>query len=529
MKAFQWLTWARWVATGCLMLSALVGAWRGIVESVWPLLAVSAFVGLYNLGFFFTVRGSESRATFFTRTALFLDILALTAYLHFSGDIENPMGSAYALPVIAGAVIVSRRLAFALAGTVLLLFGCLMFATLVDASPVPLKHHHLALLEDFCFYGHIDPDVNPQGPDYVVLYCFVLAALLAGASYGFGTLAMRIRQRDVEILREHDRMALLLNTLPEGVSLLQEDGIILLANPAARKLVGGTSVAGLEAELGLMARLATSGVTHEEFETQFRDRILNCALARSSPDGPIVWAFRDVTESRRLIAQLAHKSKMADIGLLAAGIAHEIGNPLSSMSAIVQILQMKSTSSDISERLHALGAHIDRINRIVRDVTDFARPSGGKRKRVLLEGVVKRALEIFLLHKKSQGIHVRFDAPEKPVHREVEEDQVLQVILNLLINAADASSEGASIEVAVRQQEGDALICVIDHGEGITEEVRRHLFAPFFTTKDPGKGVGLGLFTSDAIMRLQGGRIEVASTPGGGSTFTVHLPSASKE
>jgi signal transduction histidine kinase len=242
--------------------------------------------------------------------------------------------------------------------------------------------------------------------------------------------------------------------------------------------------------------------------------------------GPVVWVFRDLTDQRRLMAQVMHRSKMIDLGLLAAGIAHEIGNPLSSMSAILEVMQMKHPTPEVSERIQVLNSHVERIGRIVQDVTGFARPSPGRRSSADARSLVGKALQIFKFHDKAKELRIERTDPPDPVGVQVIEDQIVQVLLNLLLNAADACEGRGTVRISVESTPREARISIADAGAGISAEVRSHLFTPFFTTKEQGKGAGLGLFISESIARGHEGRLEVASTPGKGSVFTLCLPRA---
>ncbi|MBI3758728.1 MAG: hypothetical protein HY269_03130 [Deltaproteobacteria bacterium] len=273
----------------------------------------------------------------------------------------------------------------------------------------------------------------------------------------------------------------------------------MLTNGAARALVGareGLSVAALDPRLGMHGRLTTFSDHYVEFEVNFRERVLNHLLARRTPDGPTVWVIRDLTEQHRLMAELMHRSKMADLGMLGAGIAHEIGNPLSSISAILQLIEMRQSAPDIAERISAARSHVDRMTRILHDMRDFARPSSGTRRAVQVGELLEKTLQIVHMHEKTRAMNVRVAPTEAPLRVHVVEDQIVQVLLNIL---------------------------------GISGELQERLFLPFFTTKPPRQGVGLGLFISESIVRAHGGRIQVQSAVGEGSTFTVFLPHCSVE
>ena len=527
MREFRWQILARWVTAVLLALFAAIAGIEDYVESVWPLFAVCGVIVLYNLSI---VAAGLLRARPYevTLVSQVLDIIALTVFLHYAGDIENPLSFAYSIPVVAGAVIVSKRSGFFLAGVGSLLFLSMVCATLVDAFPIHLQHHHLNLVPGFHLSESVDPDVANQGWHYVLAHTLTLTSVLFASAYGFGTLSERIREKEDQLERDNDRLQLLLSILPEGVVLIARDGRIMVANLAANELVGaqaGMPITDLE-RVGIADQFQAFQSRYQEFETVHNDRRLNHILARGPSQEPIVWIIRDLTDHHRLMAQLMHQSKMADLGLLGAGIAHEIGNPLSSILAIIQLIQMRQVAPDFAESMNSIRSNVDRMNRILQNFRDFSRPSIGKRRTVAVEELIEKALQIFRMHEKSRNMSVEVSSSNGSISVNVVDDQIVQVLLNLLLNAADASSNTGSITVKSSRQDGHVVVDIIDKGSGISPRVRDHLFTPFFTTKDPGKGVGLGLFISDAIVRSHGGRINVKSEPRTGSTFTVILPNS---
>lgn len=196
------------------------------------------------------------------------------------------------------------------------------------------------------------------------------------------------------------------------------------------------------------------------------------------------------------------------------------------MQAILELIEIKAEAPQISPQLASLRAHIERMTAIIQEVTTFGRPSTGRRSCVDAAGLVKKAVQIFRMHRKSRGREIDMDFPTRQIEVDVVEDQIIQVLLNLLLNGADAMPNGGRLSVSVSAQGDRARIAVSDSGMGMNSGVLRRLFTPFFTTKDPGAGVGLGLFVSDSIVREHGGRIDVRSSPGKGSTFAVLLPKA---
>lgn len=513
---------ARWlVALGLALVAILAG---DVVPSTASLLAVCAFIALYNV---LLLRGSGSDPIPHPHTLTFLclDTLSLTAYLHYCGDVESPMRLSYVLPIIAASLLISVRAGLLLAGWATAVYAALLALTWTEDFPFRLEHHHLALFGT-TFHDTIDPALSETGASYLAVQVFRLSAILFGFAAAVGILGARVRTGERDLKVQHHRQELMLDLLREGVVLLSKEGAILLANGAAREFLALGEVRtlnDLRPDLGVQERFLRFQGPWEEFETQGAERILHHRLVRDWRDGGVVWVFRDVTEQRRMMAELLHKSKMADMGLLAAGIAHEIGNPLSTMSATLEMLEMKHAPPELLDRLRPLESQIHRIGRIVQDIQAFTRPSAGERRMVFAEDLLRETRDLFRLHEKSKRVALDVPRVDARLRMAVIHDQIVQVLLNLLLNAADSCREDGRIRVSLEQDDHDVRIAVRDNGSGMTEEVRRNLFSPFFTTKEPGKGTGLGLFVSEAIVRAHGGRIEVASEPGEGSTFTVCL------
>lgn len=522
MSTAHWQIRVRWLGSlGLAVLAILAG---DLVPSTAPLLAVCAFIALYNLVLMRSkVMESTKRRT--TLLLLCLDALSLTTYLHFSGDVETPVRLSYVFPVIGASLLVSVRAGILMAGWATAVYGALLALTWTEALPIRLTHHHLALF-GASIHDTVDPALAETGGSYLAVQVFRLGAILFGFAAAVGILGSRVRTGERDLKVQHHRQELMLDLLREGVVLLSKEGSVLLANGAAREILPLGEVRALSelrSDPGVQERFGQFKGPWEEFETQGGDRILHHRLVRDARDGSVVWVFRDITEQRRMMAELMHKSKMADMGLLAAGIAHEIGNPLSTMSATLEMLEMKNAPRDLMDRLRPLESQIHRIGRIVQDIQAFTRPSAGERRSVFVEDLVRETRDLFRLHEKSRHVALDVLPVEARLRMTVVYDQIVQVLLNLLLNAADSCRENGRIRIELEENPRDVRIAIRDNGIGMTEDIRRNLFSPFFTTKEPGKGTGLGLFVSEAIVRSHGGHIEVASTPGVGSTFTVCL------
>ena len=216
------------------------------------------------------------------------------------------------------------------------------------------------------------------------------------------------------------------------------------------------------------------------------------------------------------------QEKMASFGLLAAGIAHEVGNPLAALSSLLQLLQRHDPDPYTAEKLELAARQLGRIQRTIRELVDFSRPASSTVARFPPGEAVEEALGIAkYYHRTKQRAITTGLAPDLPAVRAVR-DHLTQVVLNLVLNAIDATGEGGTIHLEGRSDMGFVVLSIADDGRGIGPADRCRLFQPFFTTKP--RGTGLGLFVSRQITEELGGTLTYESEPGRGSTFTIRLP-----
>jgi len=227
-------------------------------------------------------------------------------------------------------------------------------------------------------------------------------------------------------------------------------------------------------------------------------------------------------ESQALLVQ---QEKQAAFGLLAAGIAHEVGNPLASISSIVQMLNRRSQDDYTAGRLHMVDAQLRRIQKILRELVGFSRPTSQEESAVDIHAAISDALNIAKYYKRWKGKQVCTEfSPEMPIIRAVY-DQVVQLVLNLVLNALDATDEGATITVTteVIVDKENVAITIADEGPGIPEDLQDRIFRAYFTTKSSGTGLGLFVCRQLAESEL-GGKIELIRSDSSGTTFRILLP-----
>lgn len=232
--------------------------------------------------------------------------------------------------------------------------------------------------------------------------------------------------------------------------------------------------------------------------------------------------IEDVTVRKDLEAEALHAGKLSALGQMAAGVAHEIGNPLSSLQTRLRLLERRRDPEFLEQSLGVLHGQIDRIGRIVRGISEFARNRGQEWADWELEPVLEEALSMVRLDRRAKAVTFETVLPEPALRVRGVRDQILQVVLNLLLNAVQAMPDGGEIRLETDRRDGAVVLSVTDTGVGMDETVRRRLFDPFFTTRQDGTGLGLAI--SYSLVHAHGGRIEVASAPGRGSRFTVVLP-----
>jgi len=249
--------------------------------------------------------------------------------------------------------------------------------------------------------------------------------------------------------------------------------------------------------------------------------------ANSSIHQGTVILIEDVTELKQLESELAHSDRLASIGRLAAGVAHEIGNPITGISCIVQNLQHIDSLEGTDQAYGDILTQTERINHILKALTNFSR-SGPQRQgheRFELDQVIHSATHLAELTYKNAGIQFHAECPQG-LELEGDPQTITQVLINLLSNAGDACSDGTTVQLIATEHDNHIEIDVIDSGKGIPQSLQAHIFEPFFTTKAVGQGTGLGLSIVHRIIEEHGGTISLHSTEGSGTTIHISIPSS---
>lgn len=230
--------------------------------------------------------------------------------------------------------------------------------------------------------------------------------------------------------------------------------------------------------------------------------------------------------ARGLSRALARAEQLSAVGQLAAGIAHEVRNPLTAIKMLVEAARQRpGTHALTPEDLAIIHGEIVRLEGTVQGFLDFARPRRPERRRRDLREIVAQAIDLVAVRARQQGVQIERFGDDRPILADVDGDQLCHVLVNLFLNALDVMPQGGRLDVTLEACRDGASVVVADTGPGIVPEMASRLFTPFATTKPTG--TGLGLSTSRRIVEDHGGQLRGSNRPGGGAAFCVDLPAGS--
>ncbi len=348
---------------------------------------------------------------------------------------------------------------------------------------------------------------------------------------------------ELDALRRYHRQTL--QDLPMGVCSLAKDNEVLMWNRAMQSLTGIPADSVIGSRLGslpepwnaLLERFVADNSAHlhkQKMLINGQTAWLNLHKAAIDEPGNVgsglVLLIEDQTETQMLEDELIHSERLASIGRLAAGVAHEIGNPITGIACLAQNLREESDQPEAREMAEQVLEQTRRVSRIVQSMVNFAHVGSrhaNANEEVDLAACTSEAIHLLSLNRK--GPDVRYVNLCHSEHLAAGDDQrLVQVLINLLGNARDASSDGDTITIRTVQDEHQVLLTVEDQGSGIDKSIKDRLFEPFFTTKEPGTGTGLGLALVYSIIEEHYGQITVDSpvdlTTMRGTRFTITLP-----
>jgi two-component system NtrC family sensor kinase len=395
------------------------------------------------------------------------------------------------------------------------------------------------------------PRLSPEQHAFLSTVADILAPVLRQAAY-----AQRLESEVIERTRQIDRerriTERIIDSLPVGLYVIDREYRISVWN---RKRETGLQGVSREEAIGRtifeILHRQPADLLRREFDEVFATGRLQIFQMESRAsgetrtyriskipmrldDGPvthIITVGEDVTEWREAQDRISQAEKLAAIGTLAAGVMHEINNPLATIAACAESLELSIDEPSVAlrEGLQLIQSEVRRCKGISDSLLDFSRPKSADKTLIDVNAAIERTVFILKHHARFKKLTVQLDLDRSlgPVVH-ANEEQLVQVVMSLLLNAMDAMHEQGTVELRTRWGDDarSVLTEVVDHGEGIRRADLPKIFEPFFTTKPPGRGTGLGLSICYAIIAEHGGRIEVDSTPGEGSVFRIVLPRA---
>ncbi|HEX7940536.1 MAG TPA: ATP-binding protein [Gemmatimonadaceae bacterium] len=377
----------------------------------------------------------------------------------------------------------------------------------------------------------------------------ILAPVLERAAYA-RQLESEVVERTRQIDRERRMTARIIDSLPVGLYVVDREYRISVWNTKRETGMQGVSRDdAIGRTIFEILHRQPASVLRSEFDEVFATGRLQTFQMESRAsgevrtyriskipmrldDGPVTHVItvgEDITDWREAQERFAQAEKLAAIGTLAAGVMHEINNPLATIAACAESLELSLVDQPpaLYDGLRLIQSEVARCKGITDSLLDFSRPKATDKTRVDVNAAIERTLFVLKHHSRFKKLSV--DTHLDPSLGAVvlaNEEQLVQVFMALLLNAMDAMRERGTIELRTRWGAGAQSVVaeVVDHGEGIRRADLPKIFEPFYTTKPPGRGTGLGLSICYAIVAEHDGRIEVDSTPGEGSVFRIVLP-----
>ncbi len=349
----------------------------------------------------------------------------------------------------------------------------------------------------------------------------------------WGTLAASIGLRDTDA---HERYETLVTQASDGILRVSTSGTILERNAAAEQILAMKDAAAPGSLRGVVAEhdqgllrehLLAATRTPARAEFSLRDGRRVEASTTRLEDGALLSIVRDITERRRTQEGLVRAARMESVGQLAGGIAHDFNNVLGGVLGQVSLMRLQyAPQRDLDGRLERLERTLLRATGLCRRLLTLARGGSPARQRLDPSLLVEQALEL-IRPAVEPSVRLRIDVPLDLPLVEVVPSEMEEVLMNLAVNARDASPPGAEVSIVARREGDHVAFAVSDRGSGVAPEDRERIFEPFYTTKGIGKGTGLGLAVVARVVRDHGGRIRIERAEHGGACFVASVPACS--
>jgi two-component system sensor histidine kinase PilS (NtrC family) len=533
------VSWLRLLTALLALAAGALLQYRSASAFDFPLFALAISGAAVSSLALFAARGQDLARLAWLQ--VLLDSALITAIVVTSGGPRSLFTFLYAFAVIEACVVVSRTGALAVAGV-----ASVFYLTIVLVKSV---------LPGLALADRWEPT---EATAVDVLSVFLNAAVLLVIAVVAGSLVEKFRRTQEHLETQHKRVSdlqafrnLIFDSVGSGLIAVDLDGRITAFNRAAEAISGLSAMEALgqpwETVLGPDIDLdeVRRAVTGHAGQSQRQEIQIRRADGRQVPVGITFWLLRsgegevdgligvcqDLSYIKQMEERVRQADRLATVGRLAANIAHEIRNPLASVSGAIEVLVKELPAEAGRTRLvDIVVRESERLNAIINGFLDYARPAPPTLLDVNLAEVLDEVLLLIEHRPLPETLKVMREYPDALPAR-VDPQQVRQALWNLCINAVQALPEGGEVRVSGRRVPGDGNgrieVAVADTGQGIAPADLPHIFEPFYSTKPEGSGLGLALVYR--VIQDHGGHIEVRSQPGLGTTFTLALPAARRE
>ncbi len=533
----KWLTIVR-VSLMTLLFGGALLFQIGTVKSPLSLYFPSVLLGyiyFLTLGYFFLLNRMEN-LVLLSFVQLSIDVFIETLLVMFTGSVESPFSFLYIISIISGALLLNRLGALFVASLAFILYGAV----------VDLEYFKWGVFGYFSSPNMTEREVFYSFFLYLII--FFTVALISGflsEKLNRTRRALDERDRGLTALRAfHENVV---RSMGSGLLTTDLEGNVLSFNAAAEAISGCLRGEVINEKWWKAFGWETTPILPRQIEERYGSirfdkegrkkngtrLLVGMTLSALKDDHGeqkgYVGTFQDLTKIREMEESIKLKERLAHLGEMAAGIAHEIRNPLASLSGSMQILNQELTLKDHQQKLMQIALNeAERLNHLISDFLTYARPRAPQRKETGLKHFLEE--EVFLFkNSASFSQEIRIDLTIGPFMKPVylDQDLIKQVFWNLSLNAAEAMPNGGVLKIRAGEEsnkEGKSIWYILfeDNGVGIPEESIRKIFNPFYSTKDHGTGLGLSIV--HRIVEEHGGKIAVNSRAGEGSRFKLIFP-----
>ena len=543
----RWFISLRWIAVGvaAVLIVLAIHVFGLLPETVMPpMLGLVLMLAGLNVLYTRLLHRRQGIGLLVSFQA-YADLFLLTALIHFSGGIENPLILLMIFHVVIAGITLSRRQCYAVAVAATALVALLAWA---EAEEL-VEHYTLRLVPHFEEHGHLGHAAHD--PTYATLFVGLYGGLLLLTAFFVTSLSERLRRKERQLeqlaeraLTQRQLLERALETTGTGLFVCDAGLQPILTNPRGDAWLERTrtdpalheQTFGVDSALRLtladgmihVGEVARSGDEHTPAAEGRTFQTTTAPLVdKEGRITHVVQLIQEITDQKAAQARMLRAGQLAAVGELAGQVAHEVNNPIAIISTKARLLlsdHAEDLTPHTARELEKIVHLADRVARIAQGLLSYCRPSVASRMPLDAGIPMRRALAMIEQRAAHAGIAIEDRVPPELPPVNVNAQEVEQVFLNLFLNALDAMPDGGTLRLT-GETDGEALcLCVEDTGTGMPEAVRRRIFEPFFTTKPEGKGTGLGLSICHGLIQHSGGHIDVESAPGAGTRIKIYLP-----